>query len=165
MGSEAWNIADGYTKEKILKPLVQCDSYITIAKYGAEDLGVSLELPEDFKTDCRLQALDRLIDCLRKLITNSNALLKKTGQEEISKINEEIDKLEEKWDALFEVKTDASTNTEIKKINEEFFGTVLKTLRKVLKEITEPLNQSGLIFPTSEEIDLDRVKQELTFGG
>jgi len=38
-------------------------------------------------------------------------------------------------------------------------------LRDILEELATPLNASGLIFPTSDETDLDKIKDELIFGG
>lgn len=36
VGSDTWNIAQGYTSLKLLKPLVEMDKYVKIALYGCE---------------------------------------------------------------------------------------------------------------------------------
>jgi len=36
-GSDAWNVADGYTKLKILRQLIMLDRWDTIAQFGTEE--------------------------------------------------------------------------------------------------------------------------------
>jgi len=37
-GSDAWNVADGYTKLKILRQLIMLDRWDTIAQFGTEEI-------------------------------------------------------------------------------------------------------------------------------
>ncbi len=46
LGSDAWNVADGYTKIKILRLLIQLDRYDTIAQFGTEEFDEDLQLDQ-----------------------------------------------------------------------------------------------------------------------
>jgi len=52
-GTDAWNVAQGYTHLKILKPLVEMDKLVKIAIYGYEHIEESLQTPERYKTSIR----------------------------------------------------------------------------------------------------------------
>ena len=67
-GSDAWNVAQGYTHMKILKPLIETDKLVKIALYGVENIEESLRTPEDLKIQMRIEAMHRLTDVLREII-------------------------------------------------------------------------------------------------
>ena len=68
-------------------------------------------------------------------------------------------------DGIATIKINQSTNKNSITINIKHFNECLKALRKIKTEIAEPFNDSGLIFPNSDEIDLDAIKNELIHGG
>ena len=71
VGTENWNIAEGFTSMKILKPMVECDKLIMVSKYGAWNIEESLVLPQEIKVASRLEAINRLIDTLNMIVENS----------------------------------------------------------------------------------------------
>lgn len=164
--SEAWNVAQGYTHLKILKPLVESDKLVKIAIYGTENIEESFNLFPQIKINMRIEAINRLIDNLKEIVENSSfAMSKKNTSERLEEINKELIEIEEYTKVISQKTIDQRTQETQIKINEEHFSLCLEELRKIKKELPVLLNKNSLIFPTSDEIDLDRLKDELIFGG
>ena len=66
--SEAWNVAQGYTHLKILKPLVETDKLVKIAIYGTENIEDSFNIHPQIKVNMRIEAINRLVDLLKEII-------------------------------------------------------------------------------------------------
>jgi len=164
-GSDAWNVAQGFTQLKILKPLVEMDAMMRVAIYGGETLEQSSEMPESYKIRSRIEAINRLVDLLLEVIENSEFACKKKSEEEIKRIEGEVIKVKKCMDAICTEEVDQRTNHKSIRIDEALFSECLETLRKAKREIHEPLNQNNLIFPASDEIDLDKIKDEIVQGG
>lgn len=164
-GSDAWNVAQGYTQLKVLKPLVEMDSLVKIALYGVENIQESSQVPEQMKDQARIEAMQRLIDCLKEVIENSYFALNYEQQETLNKLKVRIEKVESVIDRIFSIEEDARTNRSSVSINEKHFAVCLKTLRTIKTEITTPLNDANLIFPSSEEVDLEALQNKIMFGG
>jgi replicative DNA helicase len=165
--SDSWNVADGYTKLKILKPLVEMDKLLKIAIYGAENIEETFQLMQfpEMRTMIRIEALNRMIDVLRETIENSRFALKKEGKEVLDELQRRVFLVRDVLPAIHTEQIDMRTNQKSIVINEEHFLICLEELRDIKQSIPEPLNKSGLIFPTSDEIDLSRMKEELIEGG
>lgn len=69
LGSEAWNIADGYTKIKILRLLIEVDLYESMALYGYKDLDDVDYIPSEVPRR-RVEAINRIMTDLQQLIGN-----------------------------------------------------------------------------------------------
>jgi len=165
VGTENWNVAEGFTSLKILKPMVECDKLILIAKYGAWNIEESLTLPLEIKTDLRLEAILRLIDALKLIIENSVFACKEKDRDKLKDLRKQIVDVEKYVGAIKSVKINQQTKKETITINEKHFGLCLDKLRAIKEMIYYPINQNGLIFRTSEEVDLDKIKNELIEGG
>jgi len=165
--SDSWNVADGFTKLKILKPLVEMDKLVKIAIYGAENIEEAMELMQfpDIKTMLRIEALNRLIDTLRETIENSRFACKKEQKEVLDKLEQKVFEVRDVLSIIASEKVDMRTNRKQIVIDEEHFSVCIEELRKIKKELPEPLNKSSLIFPTSEEIDLDAIKNQIIEAG
>lgn len=164
--TDAWNVAQGYTHLKILKPLVETDKLVKMAIYGTENIEESIQIPEQIKIQIRIEAMNRLIDTLREIIENSDfAMNQKGSQEDLEKLNERIENVEQVINGISKKTIDQRTGTNQTTINEEHFWICLEELRSIKKEIAKPLNKNSLIFPTSDEVDLDKLKNELIYGG
>lgn len=165
-GSDIWNVAQGYTTLKILKPLVELDKLIKIAIYGVENIEEINQIPPQMKTDTRIEAINRVIDTLKEIFENSEFAMKKyKTEEELKKLIERVERVEKVLPAITIKTTDQRTNSEIDQINEKHFKNCLNELRLIKKEIPKPLNKNGLIFSQSEEIDLDMIKREIIEEG
>jgi hypothetical protein len=165
--SENWNVALGYTNLKILKPLVEMDKYVRIAIYGTEDLKIEeLNIPAHIITKLRINAINRLIDILREVIENAHfACKKKESKEAILLLKSRLFKVIRYVDGIYSRKSDSRTNTTTIIINEEHFNRCLENLRYIKEKIPDVLNMAGLIFPMSEETNLDDLKNQLIEGG
>ena len=75
-----WNVADNYTKTKIMRPLILVDFYEDVARYGYESLEDELINYQSIPNDLiRIKSLRRLIRELIRLIDNTKFALKKEG--------------------------------------------------------------------------------------
>ena len=163
--SDTWNVAKGYVNLKILLPLVECDKLIRICMFGAEQIEQSVILDPITKTYFRLESIKRLVNELKLTIENTNAFLKKNGIETIEDLRDCLEEVEKVMSGIEEEISDDRTHTTIIQINEKHFNLVLGYLRDIKEEIVKPLNQSNLIFPSSDEFDLDKLKEQLIYGG
>lgn len=165
--SDSWNVADGFTKLKILKPLVEMDKLVKMAIYGAENIDETFNLIQypEMKVMLRIEALNRLIDTLRETIENSRFACKKEEKAILDELERRVFDVREVLPAIAIEQSDQRTNERRVVINEEHFSTCLEELRAIKKTIPEPLNKSALIFPTSDEIDLAKIKEQIEMGG
>lgn len=163
-GTDAWNVAQGYTHLKILKPLVEMDKLIKVSLYGYENIEED-QFDETFKTRKRIEAINRLIDVLRETIENSYFAMSKEDKKLMEEYERQVLEVQKVIQAVSFKRQDQRNGTFTELINEEHFSVCLEKLRKIKKNITTPLNNSALIFPTSDEIDLNSLKDQLIFGG
>lgn len=164
LGSQAWNVADGYTKIKILRHLVQLDRYENIALYGADDMD-ELLLEESSLSKRREEALKRVISTLRQLLGNVQFALKKEDKEKIEEYGKDINFVESIVDGVSVTEENMVTHETVFRINEEHFKNCIKILQRVKDEINFPINNAGLIFRGSDEVDLDKITNEIIHGG
>lgn len=164
-GSDAWNVAQGYTHLKILKPLVELDKLVIIAQYGTENIENSFEIPQDVKTQYRIESIHRLIDCLKIIIENSDFAMKKETKDTLLQLEIRIVKVEKYMSVIARKVVDQRNGAEKIEINERHFNNCMNELRKIKKEIQDPLNKNSLIFPSSDEINLDDMKNKMIMGG
>jgi len=165
--SDSWNVADGFTKLKILKPLVEMDKLVKIAVYGAESIEETFNLIQypELKVMIRIEALNRLIDVLRETIENSRFACKKDEKAILDALEQRVFLVRDVLPAISSDQIDMRTNSRNVIINEDHFLICLEELRDIKKTIPEPLNKSSLIFPASDEIDLSKIKEQIEMGG
>jgi len=80
LGTDAWNVADGYSKLKILRPLIFLNKYNKIAKFGVEDIGEDLELDNLQLSKRRVTALEMFVYTLKELLEDTSFAIKKTDR-------------------------------------------------------------------------------------
>lgn len=160
-----WNVADDYSKKKIMRPLFTCDYYEDVANFGYESLGeelLSYNLPPNEVV--KIKALKRLIKELIKIINNAKFALKKPGTRDIAlKYKEQLKKIQDKVvPNLIKVTHNQIKNTKTIKItNLQLFEDVLEKVSEIKSKINEPLNKNHLIFTDKEEFDPKKFKQNL----
>ena len=165
LGVEAWNIADGYTKLKILKHVVLLDKYETIARFGVEEVDLDFGLEDNQIQKKRIEGLERFAFILKQLIGNISFALKQKRNNDIQNYMKRIENVEEFIDKSYDVSQDLVTHSEKIKIEEDLFKTCLKILSQIKNEINVPMNEAQLIFKTSDEIDLDAMMKYIALGG
>ena len=165
--SDSWNVADGFTKLKILKPLVEMDKLVKIAIYGSENIEETMNLLQfpEMRAMIRIEALNRFIDVLRETIENSSFACRKESKEVLDELEKRVFDVRDVLPAVSSQTIDMRTNERRIEINEEHFLICLEELRAIKKQLPEPLNKSSLIFPSSDEIDLSKIKEQIEMGG
>ena len=165
LGSDAWNVADGYTKIKILRLLIQLDRYDTISQFGTEELDEGFNLDQNQIKKRRCEALERFVSTLKQLLGNVYFALKKEDRGEIVGYIERIKNVEKVLAKVYLSREDQLTKEEVFDIEEVLFGKIIKILQDIKDKINVPLNKAGLIFRPSEEIDLEKIMGEIIEGG
>lgn len=163
LGTQAWNIADGFTKIKILRLLIEIDLYETIAMFGKKDMDEPIDFSEiPYR---RVNALERVLFAMKQLIGNCHFAIDK-GQDEklIVMFKERIQNVEEVFDGIStEIINDVTKETELR-INEIHFKKCFNILREIKDELNFPINRAGLIFRQGDELDLDAIMKSLEEG-
>ena len=163
-----WNVADQYTKHKIMKPLNLCDYYEDIANFGYESIIDEIinynSIPNDI---IKIKALYRLIKQLIRVIDNTKFALKKKGtKEEVLKYKKTLKTLIENFPRII-IKSNQSGNLRIR--DYELFQNILDQVSEIKSKINEPLNANHLIFTDTEEFDpiafKDRKKRRMEIEG
>jgi len=160
---QIWNVASGYTLYKILTPLIEMDKLVKISIYGTETIEASQVTPPEVKIGARIEAIKRLVDSILMVIENSKFALKKDNKINLEQLELRTRAVSQVTDAICTKTYDARNNYEELTINEIHFKTCLDELRKIKQELSTPL--ITLIFPSSEEIDLAHIKEQLVMGG
>jgi len=164
-GSDAWNVADGYTKLKILRQLIMLDRWDTIAQFGTEEIDEDISFNSNQIKKRRIEALQRFHSTIKQLLGNVMFALKKKDKETLGKMLERIKMIDEFLNKTHNASEDLVSHEELFTINEELFRKVLDILQEVKDQLNTPLNNAGLIFRPSEEVDLDKIMAGIIDGG
>jgi hypothetical protein len=163
LGQDTWNIADGFTKIKILRLLIEIDLYETIAQFGKKDLEEQIEI--DTLADKRYEALERVLFDLKQLIGNCRFSIDEKKDKEI--VSSFISRLQEVENVMSGVATEFTnqvTHERILVINENHFKKCFDILRNVKDELNFSINRAGLIFRQNENVDLDKIMHDIIEG-
>jgi len=165
VGSDSWNVAQGYTQLKILQPLYMLDRFDTIAQFGTMEIDEDNYYNDNTIKKRRVEALQRFHSTIKQLLGNVKFAMKKADHPVVDKLIERIANTEEFLSTSFKVKEDGFSHEEIFEINEDLFKNILDILQAVKDELNTPLNNAGLIFRPTEEIDLDKIMNDIVEGG
>jgi hypothetical protein len=165
LGMETWNIADGFTKFKILRLLMELDYDEEIAMFGKRD-DLQMQISPEMIPQNRVEAFEKMIFHLRQLIGNCRFSIEKGFDEKlINNFLDRLDIVENYSDGIAEYKKNYVTKEESIVINEEHFRKSFTILRDIKMELNFPINRAGLIFRQSEEMDLDKIMNDIIEGG
>ncbi len=151
-----WNVADQYTKSKIMRPLNLCDYYEDIARFGYESIAEELINYQAPPNDViRIKAIKRLILELIRLIDNSKFALKKSGTKQtILEYKGLLKKILPLIPQVVHIsKNDIEGTTQVTISKPALFEEILEKISGIKSKINEPLNQNHLIFTDTEEFD------------
>ncbi len=165
LGTDPYNVADGYTKLKILKLLYQLDVWDTVAQFGTENIDEDIYLNVNQIKKRRVEGLERFLSITRQLIGNVYFALKKEDHEIIDSFKQRVANVQEMLPQLYKIISETKFDDEKFEINEVLFKAMLLILQEIKDEINVPLNKAGLIFRQSEEMDLDKMIGEIVDGG
>jgi len=165
VGTQAWNVADGYAKIKILRLIIQLDLDEEIAMFGRKD---EFDMtPDEQIPKKRVDAFEKYIFHLNQLIGNCKFAIEKGGfdEKEVNLLVERIGNVEEVSDGIADMTTNDVTKVDELRINERHFKKCCNVLRKIKDELNFPINNAGLIFKNSDELDLDSIMMGIEQGG
>lgn len=167
IGTEAWNVADGYVKLKILKQLVLCDKLEIIALYGSEDIDDMQinPVPPEMVPHRRVEALTRLKDNIVQLISNVKFAIKKEDEDKFEALRGRVNLIEEMLDAICYMAEDQVSHNKQLVINENWFRKMLNEMQEIKENINFPINNAGLIFRKSDEMNFDELLRDIAEGG
>jgi hypothetical protein len=164
LGTQAWNIADGYTKIKILRLLIQLDVDEEIAMFGRKDDGDII--PPDMVNQRRVESFEKMIFHLRQLIGNCRFSIEKGNDEVIvAGFIERLENVENVANGIADWKINDVTKENTLDINDEHFRKCFDVMRSIKDELNFPVNRAGLIFRQSDEMDLDKIMNDIIQGG
>jgi hypothetical protein len=163
--SDAWNIADGFTKIKILRILIDLDLNENIAMFGRKDM--EEQLPEEYVPYKRVEALNRIVFSLRQLIGNCKFSIEKEKSDRniVNGFTERLKNVEKYMNGIADYITNDITKENELRINEDHFRKCFDILREIKDELNFLLNRAGLIFKASDSLDLDDIMREIEQGG
>ena len=165
LGTDAWNVADGYTKLKILRQLIQLDRWEIIAQYGTEEVDEDTNYsPQQIKKR-RVEALERYISTMRQLIGNTLFAIKKEDAKDLENYLERLKLISTYIPKVYSQEEGDSINEDQFDIKEELFKKMIEKLQEIKDGINTPLNKAGLIFRPTEEVDLDKIMSDIIEGG
>ena len=164
LGTQAWNIADGFTKIKILRLVIQLDLDEEIAKFGRKD--EQDDIPNEYIPHRRVEYFEKFIFHLKQLIGNCKFAIDKGYDEKLmADYFKRIENVEEVSDGIASTFVNEVTKEEQLKINEKHFKNCFRVLQEIKDELNFPINRAGLIFRQGDELDLDAVMRSIEDGG
>jgi len=159
-----WNVADQYSKSKIMRPLNLCDYYEDIANFGYESIVdeiINFNSPSnDF---IKIKAIKRLVRELIRLIDNTKFALKiENSKKLVLQYKIELQKIEQVIPKLIKIKKNNISKTSKMFIKDPLlFQDILNQVSEIKSKINEPLNRNHLIFTDREEFDPIAFKNSL----
>ncbi len=165
LGTDTWNVADGYTKLKILRQLIMLDRWETIAQFGTEEIDEDNIYNNNQIKKRRVEGLERLHSTIKQLLSNVLFSMKKDDVTKIKDLIGRVDNAGEFIPKMFDEKEDVINHEITFEINEELFKKILEILSDVKEKLNTPLNNAGLIFRPSEEVDLDKIMGNIIESG
>ena len=164
LGTQAWNIADGFTKIKILRLVIQLDLDEEIARFGRKD--EQDDIPNEFIPHRRVEYFEKFIFHLKQLIGNCKFAIDKGYDEKLmTNYFNRIEGVEDVADGIASTFVNEVTKEEELKINEKHFKVCFRVLQEIKDELNFPINRAGLIFRQGDELDLDAVMRQIEDGG
>jgi hypothetical protein len=160
-GTTSWNIADGFTKINVLKPLIEINLFEELARFGYRNGEECMQSEIPYK---RVEGFDRLMFSLRQIISNCMFQIDTEDKTKIKELVDRIDLVESVAEGISTIVKNDVTKEEILKINEEHFRTCLDSLSNIKEDLHFILNRAGLIFRRGEETDIDEFMKSVYEG-
>ena len=165
MESETWNNARGFSTYHVLFPLIEARKLVKLCLFGVEEPGQEVGVPKTILNLNKINAINRLLQELQQIVQDNDFVMDKQTKELMDGLQERLDSVEQVIDGISRETTDSRNGHSETVLNEEHYKNCLKELRLILSEIKKPLNMKNLIFPASDELDLDKLKEEIVQGG
>lgn len=155
-----WNVANDYSKLKIMRPLYHADVYQEIAEFGTVDFEGELNIDPKIADYLKIKGFRRLLYYLILVIDNSMFALK-IGKENMVSYKEELIRFRSVINLLYENKFNPQTKGNEVSIIYEKYNKALERVKELKSLINEPLNKNDLIFTNKEEFDPKEYKRQI----
>lgn len=156
-----WNTAADFSREKIAKPLIKCDYYEDIAKFGYAyliDELMGYGIPDDL---VRYTGLKRLVEELLKLCNNVEFAMRKLNSKDLlKKQKDRLLEVRKVLPLLAFIKRNASSKSQQLTLDKRFLE-VLDVVIEIKSKVNVPLNMNDLIFTHRDEFDPVAFKKKL----
>lgn len=158
-----WNVADKFTKVKIMLPMAKCEMYEDLAQFGYDNFLDELidyyNIPMDVT---RLKGLNHLIKELLKICKNVKFAMKRgNSKKELQKYEDQLKAINKLIPSLYKIKVDQVRKTKIINLIPGKFDLILEKVIEIKAGINDPLNQNDLIFVNKEEFDPKEYKRKM----
>ena len=163
--SSVWNDAKNYVGGKIHVWLIKIDYYEELATFGFKDIeGDILINNPNLQNTARLKAMKRLLHAIRTLIRNTKFAVGKTERAIFDEHKKRIGIIEKHIDKnLPSLRLEQKRGNKITElnINETLFEKMMDEIDKIIDDINVKLNKAGLIFSQFDELDIEKLKENL----
>ena len=160
---ELWNTAKIYSISHIAEPLIRCRKLVTICLFGVEEIGQESSVNPSMLNQNRIIAIERLLQELKLLCITNIGFMKKKSRKDLLLLTDRLEKVEQVISGVSHITTDQRTGQSQDSINKDHFNTCIRELQKIYAETINAL--ADLIFPSGDELDLDKVKQSIIEEG
>lgn len=164
VSSDTWNTGGAYSFNKIFKNLDLFDSYLEVAKWGAESIEVAIGLDELYKNRSKIEALNRMVIVLRKIFDNSEFKIRREDKVKFKHLEKELDEVERLIGGISDTTYNQIMNVKSIKINEGHFKETFKSLRLIARELNVYINNAGFIFRTNEDLTKQSIYDRFVTG-
>jgi len=162
--SESWNIAQHFTGFAVAYPINELDLLEDIARFGTVVMDDDLVMSDDVIDRRRAEAVRRYWQKLKQIVYNTLFKINARDREDAGIIKEWLDELPKYFDGLLTINKNINDDDKIK-VNEEFLNNLLNELVTRKQEYLKILNNAGLIFRQSTDIDLDDIQRNIFDSG
>lgn len=165
LGSDAWNVADRFMQMKVEKLLEELDVLEDLCQHGTIVFDQDdLYTPNQIRKR-RIEALDKFVSKLRQLIGNTKFSMNKKDTEIYDNFLNSIENYKPYIPKCYKQIQGDNINEDIFEINETLFDKIFRKMQEIKDDILYPLNNAGLIFRQSEDMDLDKITRDMMEGG
>ena len=165
LGKDIWNVAEGYTKLKILKFMILLDKYEMMAIYGSEEVEEQFIMPPETIPQKRIEGLKRFKDTLNTLFGNVAFVIPKDSKKQFDELRGRLKDVESAFHRIQKTDFDQSNNQTIMIIDEDWFKPCLIILQDIKEELNTPINDAHLIFKKGSELTIEELEKEIIRGG
>jgi len=166
-GTEAWNIAQYFAGYSIALPLRDLNELEDVARFGSVKLDEEMQFADDEYDKRRAEAVKRYWQKLRQIANDTRFKVIASDRPEAEIILKFLNELHKKkyFGNLLKLKRDIVNHNDEIEVNEEFLTILLDKLIEIKQRLLKILNNAGLIFRQSSEVDLDKMTNEFVQGG
>jgi hypothetical protein len=159
-GTGNWNVAEDFTKEKIMKHMIYADEYEILATYGTSGILEEFSMDAQSKDMMRLRSIERMRKEIEMIINNTLFAIKDPKDKAI--MNEHLKTIKSMRTLIPNCKKmKPAGDKNVISIDEETFNKFLEILVQIKSDINDPINRADMIFINREMFDPKKFKEKV----